>query len=144
VGTVESLKPMVDAFMTGDKKSAAAALSEAVAALKGYEAEYGAYYLKVVSKVTDKGDAFVKTVREDSSLLLLERGCASAPPAHTPACARRTLSHARGSNELHVVERKRASNDAWRLERRYVRCGLKTSAAPLMMQLYSTTVWKIT
>lgn len=61
VGTVESLKPTVDAFMTGDKKAAAAALSKAVAALEGYEAEYGAYYLKVVTKVTDKGDAFIKT-----------------------------------------------------------------------------------
>lgn len=64
VGTVESLKPTVEAFMTGDaaaKKKAAAALAKAVAQLKGYEAEYGAYYTKVVAKMTDKGDAFIKT-----------------------------------------------------------------------------------
>ena len=48
--------------MTTAKKKAAAALAKAVAQLKGYEAEYGAYYTKVVAKMTDKGDAFIKTV----------------------------------------------------------------------------------
>jgi hypothetical protein len=34
-----------------------------VSKLTGHEAEYGAYYLKVVTKATDKGDTFIKTVR---------------------------------------------------------------------------------
>lgn len=106
---MESLKPTVDAFMTGDKKAAAAALSKAVAALEGYEAEYGAYYLKVVTKVTDKGDAFIKTVREDGVSRLAEE---MAPPQLlrcTPTCAWVTLVPTCASSHLHLVERNRAT-----------------------------------
>lgn len=62
VGTVEALKTIVNKIMD-DKAGRAAAktqLSAVVAKLEGFDAGYGAYYIKVADKVSSKGDEFVK------------------------------------------------------------------------------------
>jgi len=63
VGTVEALKALTDKFMNdkAGRSKVKGELKAAVTKLEGYEAEYGAYYLKVADKVADKGDEYVKT-----------------------------------------------------------------------------------
>jgi len=62
-GTVESLKALVDDFMTttASRPATQTKMGAAVKKLAGVEASYGAYYLKVAKKVAEKGDDFAKT-----------------------------------------------------------------------------------